>query len=79
MDTETEAQIRQAIDRLVQNRTTIAIAHRFSTLRNAHRLVVLEKGKLAEIGTHQELMEKEDGVFARLCKIQQDLSQIQAW
>lgn len=79
VDTETEAQIREAIDRLVKNRTTIAIAHRFSTLRNANRLVVLEEGKLVEMGTHAELMEKEDGVFARLCKIQQDLSKIQAW
>jgi ATP-binding cassette subfamily B protein len=76
VDTETEAQIREAIDRLVKNRTTFAIAHRFSTLRNADRLVVLDKGRLAEIGTHEELMAKEDGIFRRLTEVQSELSQI---
>ena len=52
VDTQTEAQIQEALERLVQGRTTFAIAHRLSTLKNAHRLLILDKGKLAEIGTH---------------------------
>jgi len=76
VDTETEGQIRQALDRLVKGRTTIAIAHRFSTLRNADRLVVLEKGKLAEFGTHEELLSDENGVFRRLSDQQMKLAEI---
>ena len=58
VDVETEKKIQQAIDRLVQNRTTFAIAHRLSTLRNADRLFVIEKGKGVECGSHEELMEQ---------------------
>ncbi|HEY3284457.1 MAG TPA: ATP-binding cassette domain-containing protein, partial [Armatimonadota bacterium] len=78
VDTETEAQIREAIDRLVKNRTTFAIAHRFSTLKNANRLVVLEKGQVVEVGTHEELMAKEEGVFRRLTDLQSELNRIVA-
>ena len=76
VDTETEAAIREALDRLVQGRTTIAIAHRFSTLRNASRLIVLDQGRIVEIGSHQELMAKEDGVFRRMYEMQNDLNRI---
>jgi len=69
VDTATEAMIQDAMDRLVTGRTTIAIAHRLSTLRNADRLVVLEGGEIIEEGTHQELLQR-DGVYADLCKIQ---------
>jgi len=79
VDTETEVAIREAIDRLIQNRTTIAIAHRFSTLRNADRLIVLDQGQVVEVGTHEELMAKEDGLFARLCHMQAEMSKIVAW
>ncbi len=78
VDTETEQKIREAIDRLVSGRTTFAIAHRFSTLKNADRLIVLEKGKVVEIGTHAELMAKEEGVFRRLCEMQSEMSRIVA-
>jgi ATP-binding cassette subfamily B protein len=78
VDTETEALIREAIDRLVKNRTTIAIAHRLSTLRNADRLIVLENGRIVEIGTHEELLAKPDGVFRRLVDIQAELSRVVA-
>ncbi len=76
VDTETESAIQKAVERLVQGRTTFAIAHRFSTLRNADRLVVLEHGRIAEIGTHAELLAKENGVFRRLCNIQTQNNQI---
>ncbi len=78
VDTETEAKIREAIGNLVKGRTTIAIAHRFSTLQNAQRLIVLDKGELVEQGTPEDLME-QDGVFARLCRMQAELSKIWAW
>jgi ATP-binding cassette subfamily B protein len=70
VDTETEQKIQQALERLVKGRTTIAIAHRLSTLRYASRLLVLEEGKVKETGTHDELMAKEKGVYRKLVEIQ---------
>jgi ATP-binding cassette subfamily B protein len=78
VDTETEKQIQEALDRLVEGRTTIAIAHRLSTLLAADRLVVLEKGKVAETGTHEELVNKEGGVYAKLHKTQVEMSMLVA-
>jgi ATP-binding cassette subfamily B protein len=75
LDTETERQIQEAMDRLVTGRTTIAIAHRLSTLQAADRLVVLQKGKIAEQGTHAELVQIEDGVYAKLYKTQMEMNQ----
>lgn len=76
VDTETERQIQEAISRLVQGRTTFAIAHRLSTLRNANRLVVLEKGKIVELGTHEELLSIEGGAYRKLVDAQSELSKI---
>lgn len=59
LDTDTEAQIQQAIQYLVKDRTTIAIAHRLSTLRQADRIVVVDKGKIAEQGSHEELLRQK--------------------
>lgn len=75
VDVETEKQIQEAIGRLIQGRTTFAIAHRLSTLRNASRLIVLDKGEIAEIGTHAELMEKQ-GVFYNLVQSQSAINEI---
>jgi len=71
VDTETEREIQLALDHLVQGRTTIAIAHRLSTLRKADRLVVLERGRIAEIGQHVDLLSNE-GVYSRLHRAQQE-------
>ncbi|MGI4791935.1 MAG: ABC transporter transmembrane domain-containing protein [Janthinobacterium lividum] len=76
VDTETEKQIQEAMARLIQGRTTFAIAHRLSTLRNASRLMVMEKGKLVELGTHDELLNKPEGVFRRLVDMQQEVNKL---
>ena len=74
VDTETEKQIQEALERLMQGRTCFAIAHRLSTLRTATRLVVMEGGKIAEMGTDEELLAKEDGIYSRLVHIQMDMA-----
>ncbi|WP_428938732.1 ABC transporter ATP-binding protein [Fontivita pretiosa] len=78
VDTETEKQIQQALDRLVEGRTTIAIAHRLSTLQAADRLLVLEKGRIVEQGRHEELVNKPDGVYAKLHKTQMEMASMVA-
>ncbi len=77
LDTRTEWKIQKAISHLVRGRTTFAIAHRLSTLRSADRLVVLDDGKVAEVGTHHELMSRK-GIFYRLVKSQQETSAVMA-
>lgn len=69
VDTETEREIQAALETLTQGRTTIAIAHRLSTLRRADRIVVIERGQIAEIGTHPELL-RAKGSYARLHRAQ---------
>jgi ATP-binding cassette subfamily B protein len=78
VDTETEAAIQQALSRLIKGRTTFAIAHRLSTLKNSNRLLILAKGELEEMGTHEELIER-DGIYANLCQMQTEMSKIRAW
>ncbi|MGQ0765743.1 MAG: ABC transporter ATP-binding protein [Gemmatimonadota bacterium] len=73
VDTETEREIQQALERLIEGRTVFAIAHRLSTLRRASRLFVLDNGKLAEAGTHRELLGIPDGIYRRLYELQVQL------
>jgi len=71
VDSETEAKIQEAMNRLARSRTTIVAAHRLSTLRNANRIFVMDEGKLAETGSHDELMKKR-GRYFRLVKAQEE-------
>jgi ATP-binding cassette subfamily B protein len=75
LDTETEHLIQEALERLIKGRTTFAIAHRLSTLRHADRLICIDKGKIAEMGSHDELMEKQ-GVYYRLVMAQRQTSKM---
>ena len=70
MDTKTEKLIQNALSTLTQGKTTIMIAHRLSTLRDADKLVVIERGKVVEEGTHKELLAIEDGVYNKLYTLQ---------
>lgn len=67
VDNRTEKLIHEAIDKIIENRTTIIIAHRLSTVRNADRIIVIEDGGVREMGTHEELMQK-GGAYKKLCE-----------
>ena len=70
LDNKSEAVVQKAIDNLMKDRTVFIVAHRLSTVRNADRIVVVNYGTIVESGTHQELLEKENGVYASLYKSQ---------
>ncbi len=74
LDTETEKLIQDSLNKLTKNRTVFAIAHRLSTLRNADKLLVLDKGRVAEFGTHSELLENH-GIYYKLVMAQRKMAQ----
>ena len=70
VDNETEAAIQRSLERVSIGRTTIVIAHRLSTVRGAHRIHVLDEGRVVEAGTHDELVRREDGLYRALWRVQ---------
>lgn len=76
LDTENEYLIQQALERLTKGRTTFAIAHRLSTLRNASRLIVIDGKKVAEIGTHNQLLEQQ-GIYYKLVTAQLEMQKVE--
>jgi ABC-type multidrug transport system fused ATPase/permease subunit len=74
LDSESEHLVQEALDKLMKGRTSIVIAHRLATIRNADKIVVLQKGEIKESGTHQELMKVENGFYQKLSKMQFELN-----
>lgn len=70
LDTESESMVQEALVNLMQNRTTFVIAHRLSTIMHADKIVVLEQGKIVEVGRHAELLEHDNGLYRRLYDMQ---------
>lgn len=70
LDNESEVLVQEAIERLMQDRTTFVIAHRLSTIRNSDRIVVLDKGKIVQDGKHEELLSDENGIYRKLYELQ---------
>ena len=75
VDTETERKIQDALDKLIEGRTVFAVAHRLSTLRKANRIFVVDKGEIKETGTHNDLLKKKDGLYNKLHRMQQEMSE----
>lgn len=76
VDTGTELLIQEALERLMQGRTTLIIAHRLSTVRNADQIIVLEDKSIREIGTHAELIKLKEGLYRKLYTVQRNLEPV---
>jgi ABC-type multidrug transport system fused ATPase/permease subunit len=70
LDSESEKLVQEALEKLMKGRTSVVIAHRLATIRNADQIIVLENGTIAETGTHEELIRKKDGVYRYLSELQ---------
>jgi ATP-binding cassette subfamily B protein len=70
LDAESEVLVQEALEKLMENRTTLIIAHRLSTIRNADKIAVIKDGTVTETGTHRELVQNENGIYANLLKLQ---------
>jgi ABC-type branched-subunit amino acid transport system ATPase component len=70
LDSESERLVQDALDKLMENRTTIIIAHRLATVRKADRIFVIQKGVITEEGSHLDLLDEENGLYSRLVKMQ---------
>ena len=70
LDSITEKEIQEALKNLMENKTVIAVAHRLSTLDNMDRIVVLDKGKIVEDGTKEELLKNKEGLFSKMWEMQ---------
>lgn len=70
VDSYSEQLMQEATDKLTKGRTSIVIAHRLATIKKADRILVMEAGEIIEIGTHQELLQREDGIYRNLYEVQ---------
>jgi ABC-type multidrug transport system fused ATPase/permease subunit len=77
LDSESEQLVQEALDNLMKGRTSIVIAHRLSTVRNANKIIVIDHGTVKEMGTHEELMHKEKGIYRKLVDLQLDWSSLE--
>ena len=78
LDNESEAIVQKALENLMENKTVFVIAHRLSTIHNADRIAVINEGELAEIGTHDELMNLQNGKYRLLYEMQFNKSEVAA-
>jgi ATP-binding cassette subfamily B multidrug efflux pump len=77
VDTDTEMRVRSALERMVQGRTSVIVAHRLSTVQQADRILVMHKGQLRELGTHQELLGQR-GIYWKLYQLQYKDQEVQS-